>query len=93
MVLAVILKENYLLDPCVVSSNPLCGGSVFLGQNLREGERPPGRETPMRGSTRKQSGALDAEEPPSPSTGLGRWGLNAPVGPPVERKGSKRKQD
>ena len=72
--LAVNLKENYLLDPCVVSSNPLWGRLFFLGRNLREGQRSPEREPPLRESTRK-SGALDAEGAPSPSTGLG---LSAP---------------
>ena len=45
---------------------PALGGSFFLGQTLREGQRSPGWEkSPVRWT---QKG------PPSPSTGLGRWG-------------------
>ena len=76
-VLAVNLKENYLLDPCVVSSNRSGELSFFLGQNLREGQWSPERKPPLRGDTRK-SGALHAGKVPSPSTGLGSLGLTAP---------------
>ena len=86
MVLAVNLKENYLLDLCVVSSNPLRGVPFFLGQNLREGLRSPERETPLRGEHQKVWCALATGESPSPSTGLGRWGKTAPEGPPVEKE-------
>ena len=71
-VLAVILKENYLLDPCVVSGNPLWEARSPLGKICPGVNGSPGRETPLRGSTRKLVRSTQ-KEPPTPSTGLGRW--------------------
>ena len=72
-VLAVILKENYLLDPCVASSTR-SGVPFFLGQNLREGQRLQNGRLHCGGAPENKSGALNADESPSPSTGLGSWG-------------------
>ena len=67
-VLAVILKENYLLDPCVVSGTRSGECRFSSGKICARANGPPERKPPLRGSTR-ESGALDAEEASLPFHG------------------------
>ena len=90
-VLAVNLKENYLLDPCVVSSTRSEECRFSSGNICARANGPPERKPPLRGSTR-ESGALDAEEATLPFHGAGSLGLNAPEGPTVKKEGSEKKK-
>ena len=73
-VLAVILKENYLLDPCVVSSDRSGEGRFSSGKICARANAPQNGRLLCGGAPANKSGALNAEEPPSPSTGPDRWG-------------------
>ena len=72
-VLAVNLKGNYLLDPCWVSSNPLWGVPLFLGQNLSRGLTVPrtGDSTVVEHQTKVW--CARRRRVTLPSKGLGRW--------------------
>ena len=90
-VLAVILKENYLLDPCVVSSNPLWEARLSSSKISTRVNGPQDGRLLCGGAP--EIGALDAEGATLPSYGAGSLELNAPEGPPVESEGNKRKKE
>ena len=69
------LKEDYLLDPCWFSGNPLWGVPLFLRQICARTNGPQNGETPLRGSTRQNSGGLRWSHPPLPQG----WGKMSPV--------------
>ena len=91
MVLAVNLKENYLLDPCVVFLATRSGECRFSsGKTCARTYGPPERETPLRGEHQKVWCELATGESPSPSTGLGRWSKMPQRDQLRKERGSKR---
>ena len=89
-VLAVNLKENYLLDPCVVSSNPLWGGRFSSSNICARTNGPPERKPPLRREhqkvwcARSRRGTL-------PFHGVGSLGLNAPEDQLWKERANKKK--
>ena len=73
------LKENFLLDPCWFSGNPLWGVPLFLGLKLARGLTVPRTGDSTAWGTRQNSGGFSAGESPSPPTGLGARGKMAPA--------------
>ena len=87
-VLVVILKENYLLDPCVVSSTRSGECRSSSSRICARANGPQNGRLPCWGSTRK-SGALAAGDEPFLSTG-GPLGLKLQGRQPG--KGSKKEK-
>ena len=92
-VLAVILKENYLLNPWRISSDPFWGVPVFLGQNLSWGLTVPRTgETPLRWGYQTEIWCARHRRVTLPFHGAGSLGQNALEGTTCGKRGKAREQ-